>query len=83
MEIVLVLIQQAMEKYPQIAVALVVIGALRVIMKPLMGVLQAYVDYTVDVKDNELLAKLMDSAPYKAVVYILDLLGSIKAPEKK
>ncbi len=83
MEMVLVLIQQAIEKYPQIAGVLVVIGALRVIMKPLMGVLQAYVDYTVDPKDNELLSKLMDSAAYKALAYALDLIGSVKLPAKK
>jgi hypothetical protein len=83
MEIILALVQQAMEKYPQVVSILVVIGALRVVLKPLMAVLQSYVDYTVDPKDNELLAKILDSAPYKALAYALDLLGSIKLPAKK
>lgn len=83
MDVLLALIQQAMEKYPQVVSVLVVIGALRVVFKPLIAVLQAYVDYTVDPKDNELLAKFLDSSVYKAVAYLLDLVGSIKLPAKK
>lgn len=83
MDLIIALIAQMMEKYPQIVGVLVVVGALRVVLKPLMAMLQSYVDYTVDTKDNEMLAKLMDSAAYKALAYALDLLGSIKLPAKK
>jgi hypothetical protein len=81
MEFILALIQQAMASYPQIASVLFVIGALRVVVKPIMAVLEAYVLYTPSLDDDSKLAVLKESAVYKGIVFVLDYLASIKLPK--
>ncbi len=73
-------------KNPQVASLLVLMGTLRLVMKPVMSALQEVVDLTVTTKDNELLAKVLNSKWYKALSWLLDYVGSVKlpqAPEKK
>ncbi len=60
----------------------VIIGSLRLLLKPLQGVFQVIVDLTPSQKDNEVFAKVLESKPYKIVAYVLDWLGSIKVPKK-
>lgn len=70
-------------QYPVLATIFMVIGGLRVVMKPIMSVLQAYVDYTPDPADNAKLAAVMESSIYKGIAYVLDLFASVKLPAAK
>lgn len=65
-------------KYPQISTVLMVMGGLRVLMKPLFAVLHAYADYTKDPKDNDKLANAEASKWYKGLMFVLDWFASIK-----
>lgn len=62
---------------------LMIVGGLRVLLKPLMSVVQAYVQYTVSPDDDAMLAKFMDSPVYKGLAYVLDWFASIKLPKKE
>lgn len=77
MEFLLTFIQ----KYPIFSQIIFVIGALRIIFKPLMSIIQNYVDYTPSPKDNEFLKKIMDSFLYQKFVWFIDYIGSIKLPK--
>ena len=70
------------QSHPWILSAVAVVGVLRVINKPLFSFLHTVVDATPSPKDNEVLGKAESSSIYKAVCYVLDLLGSIKLPQK-
>lgn len=58
-----------------------VIGTLRLLMKPIMTLIQAVVDVTPTQSDNEWLNKFMQSKVYLTIVYLLDWFGSIKLPK--
>lgn len=67
---------------PHLPEVLIIMGAMRVVFKPLMATIQAYVDYTETLKDNELLDRLQQKGWFKAVAWVLDYVGSIKLPKK-
>lgn len=79
MEQILELIAQ----YPVVSSILVVVGALRLVFKPVMTAIQAIVAVTPSKKDDEVLAKAEASSIYKAIVWVIDYLASIKLPVKK
>jgi hypothetical protein len=54
--------------------AVVIVGALRYVNKALALVLPKIVELTPTPKDNEWLAKIMNSKVYKAFEYVLDLI---------
>lgn len=58
-----------------------IIGSLRLIIKPVMGLIEAYVLITPDKKDDLLPAKIKENKIYKSVVYILDWFASLKLPK--
>lgn len=66
------------QQYPIVGSILMVIGVLRVCMKPLFSVFHAFVDATPSPADNEVLQKVEDSSFMKSFLYILDWFGSIK-----
>lgn len=68
---------------PALASILVLVGALRLAIKPLMTLLQIYVKLTPYDQDDKWLASLESSKGYKLFVYLLDWLLSVKMPEKK
>ena len=70
-----------MAKNPQLASVLVVMGLLRAVFKPLMSVIQAYVDATPDGGDNEKLEKVKESKWFKTLAWLLDYAASIKLPK--
>lgn len=70
-------------KYPVLASIVGVVGLLRLIIKPIMVALKSIVESTETPKDNELLVKVEESKIYKAVIFLLDYLASIKVPPKK
>lgn len=55
-----------------------VVGTLRIFLKPLMSVLEAYVMFTPKESDNAKLAEFKEGKIYKGLVYVLDWFGSIK-----
>lgn len=61
---------------------LVIIGSLRLVIKPIMGLIEAYVLITPSKKDDQLPAKIKENKIYKSVVYLLDWFASLKLPKK-
>jgi hypothetical protein len=55
-----------------------IIGSLRLLIKPLMGLLEAFVTITPSKTDDLLPEKIKDNKVYKSVVYLLDWLASLK-----
>ncbi len=74
---------ELVSSHPAVASVLMGIGVLRAIFKPLMTVLDKYVESTPSAKDDEKLAKFYSSKAYKVVAWILDYTASIKLPKKK
>ena len=68
---------------PMFASFIMVLGLLRMIIKPAMTILQAVVKFTPYDSDDKWLADLEVSKGYKLFTYMLDWLLSIKMPEKK
>jgi hypothetical protein len=66
---------------PKLAVVFLVLQTSRVIFKPLCSLIQAYVDSTDTVFDNDLWMKAQDSKVFKVIAYILDYALSIKLPK--
>lgn len=68
-------------KYPAFASVALVIGSLRIFLKPLMALAISYVEWSPDPKDNEKLKKVMESKAYKLFAFALDYLASVKLPK--
>lgn len=65
-------------KYPQLAAFFVVIGVLRVVVKPLMSIVKAAVEQTPSTKDDAAVAAFEQSKLYKTLLFIIDWLFSLK-----
>lgn len=72
-----------LSQFPWLGTVLMVLGAIRVIVKPLMAAFQSYVEYTPSESDNALFLKVKDNPIYKGIVFVLDYLGSVKLPGAK
>lgn len=72
------LLLELFTQHQTLASVLVIIGACRVINKPLFALFHAVVDVTKTEIDNEWLKKLEESKPYKVFLFILDYVGSVK-----
>jgi hypothetical protein len=59
-----------------------IIGSLRLLIKPVMGLIEAYVLITPSKEDDLFPAKIKDNKIYKSIVYLLDWLASLKLPKK-
>lgn len=71
-------------KLPSWAInALAVIGALRVFFKPIMSAIEAAAKETQSSKDDLIVEKVKSNAIYRAVVWVVDLLASVKLPVQK
>lgn len=68
------------EKYPWVITALTVLGIIRLVVKPVMSIIETVVASTPSTKDDEFLAKWQASAAYRWFLYVLDWLGSVKSP---
>ncbi len=71
-----------------LAAILVIVGSLRLTLKPLFTVLNTYVNSTPTKVDNDFLEKVENSKILKTIFYVLDLVASVKivpktAPEIK
>lgn len=72
-----------MQGNPMFMSFVMVLGLLRMVVKPAMTILQAVVKFTPYDSDDKWLADLEVSKGYKLFTYMLDWLLSIKLPEKK
>lgn len=70
-------------KYPQAIMVFTVVGVLRAIFKPIMGVLESYVKATPSADDDAWLEKVKASKAYSVVAWVLDYTASIKLPVNK
>jgi len=80
MELILV---EMIAKYPVVMSIVVIVGSLRLLIKPVFEFLIKVADSTETQKDNELLQKVMNSKGYSVVVFLVDYLSSVKLPVKK
>lgn len=55
-----------------------IVGTLRIFVKPIMSLIEAYVLFTPKESDNVAVDKFKNGKIYKSVIYILDWFGSIK-----
>ncbi len=68
---------------PIVASILVIVGSLRLAIKPLMTLIQIYVKLTPYDSDDKWLQNLEMSKGYKLLIYLMDWLLSVKVSEKK
>lgn len=78
-EIILMLVQ----KYPSLVAVFSVIGIMRAIFKPLMSLIESFVLATESKKDDMVLESAKASKIYKAIVWLIDYLASIKVDKLK
>ncbi len=76
------LILELSTKYPSLATVIMVVGTLRLLVKPLMSFLREFVQITPTHTDNAWLKRLEESKWWKAALYFLDWFGSIKLQKK-
>lgn len=55
-----------------------IVGLLRLVVKPIMEVVQAYVKWTATPKDDSLVNHILTSPIYTKFLFVLDWLTSIK-----
>jgi len=67
-----------MGTHPVFGTVLMIMSLLRVIFKPLMGIVDAYTKWSENKTDDKLFADFIASPFYTTFVYILDFFASIK-----
>jgi hypothetical protein len=77
-----VIIIELVSKYPVLGSIVAVMGSARLILKPLMVFLKEAVLATPSDKDDLVLNKVEASKIYKALVFLLDYLFSLKLKNK-
>ena len=55
-----------------------IVGSLRIFLKPLMGLMEAYVSFSPSKADDKMPEKIKNNKIYKSVVYVIDWFSSIK-----
>ncbi len=65
-------------KHPWLVSLLAVVATLRLVFKPIMSAVEAYVKSTPSATDDEWVAKAQHSPAFRAFAWVLDYLGSIK-----
>lgn len=70
-------------KFPWVAVVLLVVGIFRLVFKPIMAIVESIVLYTPTPNDDVALAKFEASGFYKALLWVVNYLLSIKLPGQK
>jgi hypothetical protein len=68
---------------PKLAVLLTVIGVLRAVFKPLMTVIDVYVQSTPSTEDDSKWAAIKATKWYKWAAWVIDYFMSIKLPTSK
>lgn len=63
---------------PWLANVLIVVGALRLVIKPALAIARSVADYTASDSDNKIVDGVEKSPIYKGLVFVLDWFTSIK-----
>lgn len=74
---------QFAQNWPIMASLIVIMGTFRMFFKPLMTMLRAWAQATKSTKDDELLNKVEAHPVYKAIMFIVDYIASVKLPSAK
>ncbi len=70
-------------KYQVVMTICIIVGIFRLVFKPLVSIIKAVVAYTPTPKDDVVVAQVEQSKAYKAVLWVIDYLLSIKLPGQK
>lgn len=82
--LILEIMKQYVNQFPDwLITVFLIMGSARVVMKPLVALVQLIVKETPSQDDDKWLAKVMDSKTYKTVCFVLDWVVSLKLPRKK
>jgi len=76
-------IEFLLQQYPMLQHVVAIMIICRVIFKPTFLILGKYVELTVEEKDDDKLHKFMKTKKYKMMVFLIDLLSSVKLPQIK
>lgn len=68
--------------HPGLVAFVLAVGALRLLMKPMMEGLKKFTEATPWPQDDELLARVLNSKAWGVFAFVLDWIGSIKLPKK-
>lgn len=77
------LVAEMVMNYPNLMSVVVVLGVFRMVFKPIVTAVQAYVDATPSKIDDEKFEEIKKSSAYKSVSWLVDYLMSIKLPQAK
>ena len=67
--------------YPAFGTFILIVGGLRIAIKPIVTVLQEITNYTSYEGDNKFLNTMLDSPIWKGFIYLVDVLSSLKLPK--
>jgi hypothetical protein len=75
------LLLELVQSQPKLVGVFVVVGVMRAVFKPIMSVVEAYVKSTPNEEDDKKLLALKEHKAYKALVWLVDYLLSVKLPK--
>lgn len=76
-----VMLMEIMSQSPLLSMILMVMGGLRLVLKPIMAYYEKKVAESPDKADDEKLAKMKEAGWYKALAFVLDYAASVKLPK--
>ena len=71
-------VAQLMVQFPWIATIFMVIGVIRVVVKPLMELAKSVAASTPSAKDDAVVASLESNKTYKTLLFVIDWIFSLK-----
>lgn len=71
------------QQYPIVQNMVAIIVMCRIVFKTTFTIAEKYVEFTVTKEDDKKLHQIMDTKYYKAAVFVVDLLASVKLPTLK
>lgn len=76
-------LEYLMLHYPIIKNIIMIMVICRIIFKPIFLIIGKYVELTIEEDDNKKFNSFMKSKKYKMIVFIVDMIASIKLPTTK
>lgn len=71
------------QEYPVVQNIVAIMIMCRIVFKTAFTIAEKYVELTVSKEDDKKLHQIMDTKYYKAIVFLVDLLASVKLPTLK
>lgn len=71
-----------LDKAPWLLQVIVILGGLRLVIKPIMTAIDSYVQSTKSLDDDKALEGFKAGKFYTTLVFVLDYVASIKLPKK-